>query len=57
MHVRVPKKHRVVYEQLAEQDGLPLGDYIAKVLARAHELDEPDYLSRNRTQTELPLGA
>lgn len=57
MHVRVPRTHRVVYEERAERAGLPLGDYVAMLLAQAHELDEPEYIHRRRDQTELPLGA
>ena len=57
MHVRVPRTHRAVYEELAERAGLPLGDYVAMLLAQAHELDEPEYLSWSRRQSELPLGA
>jgi len=59
MHVRIPRNHRVLYEQAAATAGLPLSDYVAIVLARAHELDEPDYVQRerNRHQVELPLGA
>ena len=36
---------------------MPLSDYLALVLARAHELDEPAYVHRNPNQQELPLGA
>src|SRR5659263_188951 len=57
MHVRIPRNHRVLYEQAAATAGLPLSDYVAIVLARAHELDEPDYVQRERDrhQVELPL--
>jgi hypothetical protein len=54
---RVPKPHRHVYEQRAAEQGIPLGDYVALVLAQAHELAEPDYINRDRRQGELPLGA
>ncbi|HEX2805234.1 MAG TPA: hypothetical protein VHN80_03590 [Kineosporiaceae bacterium] len=49
----------MLYEQAAATAGLPLSDYVAIVLARAHELDEPDYVQRERDrhQVELPLGA
>jgi hypothetical protein len=57
MHVRVPRDHRVVYEQAARSAGIPLGDYIALSLAQAHELAEPDYVHRNTGQEELPLPA
>jgi len=59
MHVRVPRTHREIYEQGAAKAGMPLGDYIALMLARAHQLDDPDYVHRqhDRAQVELPLGA
>lgn len=57
MHVRVPRDHRAVYERAAAEAGIPLGDYVALMLARAHELAEPEYVHRNRDQVELPLGA
>lgn len=36
---------------------MPLSDYIALCMAQLHQLDEPDYVYRNRNQAELPLGA
>lgn len=56
---RVPVEHRDVYEQRAEQAGLPLGDYVMLCLAKLHELDEPEYIhrERNRYQEALPIGA
>lgn len=59
LHVRVPKVHRAVYEKAALAAGMPLGDYVAIMLARAHELDEPDYVHRNQdpNQVALPLPA
>ena len=53
--LRVPADHRPCYEAAARDAGLPLSDYIALVLAQAHELPEPAYLRRNRDQGELPL--
>lgn len=57
VHFRVPTEHREIYEHLADESGLDLGDYLALVLATAHELDVPAYINRTRTQKELPLGA
>jgi hypothetical protein len=57
MHVRVPKPHHAIYEQAAKEAGIPLGDYVALSLARFHELDEPEYIHRDRNQAELPLPA
>jgi len=54
---RVPTKHRHVYEQRAVEARLPLGDYVALVMAKAHDLEEPEYLKRDQHQGELPLGA
>jgi len=55
--VRVPRSHRSVYEQAAAQQGLPLSDYIGVLLARAHELQDPDYVHRghHEDQEELRL--
>lgn len=57
MHVRVPKRHKRLYEQAAADAGVCLGDYVAIILARAHELDEPDYVFPPRHEEVLPLGA
>ena len=54
---RVPTPHRDVYELAASNCGMPLSDYIALCMAQLHQLDEPDYVYRNRNQAELPLGA
>lgn len=54
---RVPKNHRELYEQRAAEEGLPLGDYVALVMAQAHELKEPEYIHRDQNQEALPLGA
>ena len=53
--VRVPIDHKAVYDEA--RGGMPLSDYLALVLARAHELAEPSYVHRNPNQQELPLGA
>ncbi len=56
--VRIPRTHRALYERAASAAGIPLGDYIAAQLARAHELEEPDYVTAwPRRQEALPLGA
>ena len=39
--VKVPVEHAPVYELRARESGEPLTDYIAKVLAKAHELEMP----------------
>lgn len=55
---RMPRDHRAVYEQEAIKAGLPLGDYLALRLARAHGLDDPGYLvPKLRGMEALPLGA
>lgn len=56
MHVRVPRDHKRLYEQEAAKAGLFVGDYIAVMLARAHDLPEPDYLPQLHEE-RLPLGA
>jgi hypothetical protein len=56
----MPRDHHQQYAALAEEAGLPLGDYIAQVLARAHDLPDPDYIERAGqpdAQQVLPLGA
>lgn len=53
---RMPRDHRAVYEWAARQAGLPLGDYLALQLARAHGLDDPDYLAPTLMDA-LPMGA
>ncbi len=57
--VRVPRDHRGVYEQKATELGLPLSDYIGLLLARAHRLEDPEYVHRGRNldQAQLPLSA
>lgn len=57
--VRVPRTHRGVYEQQAADVGLPLSDYIGLLLARVHQLEDPEYVHRRRdlNQVQLPLGA
>lgn len=56
--VRTPSTHMDTYRQLAAEEGIPLGDYLARELARRHGLPDPGYLNRPaRTQVALPLGA
>jgi hypothetical protein len=60
VYARVPVEHRAVYEREAEALGLALGDYAALVLARYHDLPEPDYIERSRKRPaapELPLAS
>ena len=58
---RMPRAHREAYEKRAQAEGLPLGTYVALVLAEAHGLEPPPYVERDRVfdagQEELPLGA
>lgn len=53
---RYPAEHLDLYKARALAAGLPLGDYLATVLATAHGLDEPDYVHRNRNQPQLLTG-
>jgi hypothetical protein len=53
---RYPAEHLELYRHRAAAVGLPLGDYLAGILASAHGLDEPEYLHRNRDQPELLTG-
>ena len=53
---RYPREHLAIYKARAAAAGLPLGDYLATVLASAHGLDEPEYLSRNPNQPKLLTG-
>ena len=59
LHVRVPKDHKRRYEQEAADAGLCVADYVALVLARAHRLEDPEYVHRGRdlNQAQLPLSA
>jgi len=59
---RVPVDHKRLYEELAERMGIPLTDYVALVMARAHKLGDPDYIKLPRTtgapvQEELRMSA
>lgn len=46
--VRMPSEHLEHYKREAERQGLPIGDYLAAMLAATHGLPEPDYLARTR---------
>lgn len=53
---RVPAAHRDAYEAAARQASLPLGDYVALMLAKAHDLPEPEYVRQNKNQPELEIA-
>lgn len=56
--VRAPSNHMDSYRRLAAEEGIPLGDYLARELARRHGFPDPGYLTRaHRTQQTLPMGA
>lgn len=44
------------YKAEAARQGLDLGDYLALVLARSHNLEEPAYLHISRDQPDLLTG-
>lgn len=50
---RYPDDHLAVYKAQAAARKLPLGDYLALVMAAAHGLDEPAYLHDNPNQPRL----
>lgn len=54
--VRFPEDHREFYAQAAADQGLPLGDYVALCMARAHNLDEPDYIQPQCPDADESLG-
>lgn len=63
--VRLPVDHYAVYEHAAKAEGLPMGDYIARELARLHGFPVPEYILRRQRealalrsdQQELPISA
>lgn len=55
--IRVPADHRPVLEKAAKEAGLPLGDYVAVVLAAKHDLPIPAYVNRDKGQEALPISA
>lgn len=54
--VRFPRTHLDTYRAQAAAAGLPVGDYVALVLARSTGLDEPAYLTTNKDQPKLLAG-
>lgn len=55
---RVPADQKPVLEEAARSAGMPLGDYVAVILARHHDLPIPNYLQpATKGQEELPIGA
>ncbi|PRY09894.1 hypothetical protein [Kineococcus rhizosphaerae] len=46
---RVPADHRKLYVEQAKAMGIPLTDYVALVMARAHHLADPAFI-------KLPSG-
>lgn len=47
--VRFPRDQFAVYEQNASALGLPVADYVVKVLAEAHGFDVPEWARGSRT--------
>lgn len=55
--LRVPTRHRGVYEEAAREAGYAnLSDYLAARLAEVHGLDIPSYVNRRNRAEELPLA-
>ncbi|WP_203338640.1 hypothetical protein [Nocardioides limicola] len=55
---RVPSDQKPLFEEAARAAGMPLGDYVAVILAEHHGFPVPEYLlPRNKGQAELPIGA
>ncbi|WP_319617459.1 hypothetical protein [Rhodococcus opacus] len=44
-----------MYEQRAEELGIPAGDYSALILALVHGLDVPEYISKKLNPDQLRL--
>jgi len=59
--VLVPAEHQALYAEHAERMGLPITDYFALFMARAHELPDPDYIKLRDdhapVQEELRMSA
>jgi hypothetical protein len=57
----VPVEHKKLYEDLADRMGIPLTDYVALYMARAHNLPDPDYIQLRSSdapvQEELRMSA
>lgn len=56
MHVRAPETHAELYTSEAERLGLPITDYCALVLARAHGLEDPPFIDPAKTSQRLELS-
>jgi len=55
---RLPADHLAHYRQVAEDLGMPVGDYIALKMAEVHGWPAPEYINRDKKQQEaLPLSA
>lgn len=55
---RVPSDHKPTYEDHAREAGMPLGDYVAVILAEHHGLPVPSYMRpANAEQGTLPISA
>jgi hypothetical protein len=63
--VRIPVDHYAAYEEAAREEGLPMGDYLVRELARVHGYAVPDYIVKRQQealgqrmhQQELPISA
>lgn len=53
--VRVPEDQKPLLEAQARKAGLPLGDYIAKILAEHHEYPVPGYLTQHQEKGQPQL--
>ena len=55
--VHWPADHRQRYEAEARARGLPLGEYLIRVVARAHGLPAPDLPVPDDGSDQLAMGA
>ena len=55
--VRVPRNHYDAIAAAAHAAGLSLSDYVTVILAEHHGLEVPAYVTRSRSQEELPISA
>jgi hypothetical protein len=56
--VRFPAEHYSRYQHNAEELGLSYSDYVTFVLARAHGLDLPEYITRQLgRERRVAMGA
>ncbi len=53
--VRVSRQHLERYTAEAKDAGMPLSDYLASELAKAHKLDEPEWFHRDENPDQLKL--